>query len=118
MHTPRAAVKPKNCARPAWLPPAPTQAQNLRDSLDAAGMSDVKVAIGLRAGSNSNEEARACGFTEAEGTLGEVFDVVAASDLVILLTSDASQVTSIRGPIYGAERSRISVVSWAVWKHA
>ena len=67
------------------------QAQNLRESLEAAGMSDVKVAIGLRPGSASNDEARACGFTESEGTLGEVFDVVAASDLVILLTSDASQ---------------------------
>ena len=69
-----------------------TQAQNMRDSLEAAGMSDVKVAIGLRAGSASNDEARACGFTEDAGTLGEVFDVVAQSDLVILLTSDASQV--------------------------
>ena len=55
-------------------------------------MSDVKVAIGLRPGSASNDEARACGFTEASGTLGEVFDVVAQSDLIILLTSDASQV--------------------------
>ena len=68
------------------------QAQNLRDSLEAAGMSDVKVTIGLRPNSSSNEEARACGFTEDAGTLGEVFDVVAGSDLVILLTSDASQV--------------------------
>lgn len=68
------------------------QAQNLRDSLDAAGMSDAKVTIGLRPSSASNQEARACGFTEDAGTLGEVFDVVAASDLIILLTSDASQV--------------------------
>lgn len=69
-----------------------SQAQNLRDSLDAAGMTDVKVSIGLRPSSASNAEARACGFTEDAGTLGEVFDVVAKSDLVILLTSDASQV--------------------------
>ncbi len=68
------------------------QAQNLRDSLDAAGMSEAKVTIGLRPSSASNQEARACGFTEEAGTLGEVFDVVAASDLIILLTSDASQV--------------------------
>ena len=68
------------------------QAQNLRDSLDTAGMSEAKVTIGLRPSSASNEEARSCGFTEEAGTLGEVFDVVAASDLVILLTSDASQV--------------------------
>lgn len=68
------------------------QAQNLRDSLEAAGMSDTKVVIGLRKNSASNDEARACGFTEDSGTLGEVFDVVSASDLIILLTSDASQV--------------------------
>ena len=67
------------------------QAQNLRDSLEAAGMSDTKVVIGLRESSASNDEARACGFTEDSGTLGEVFDVVSGSDLVILLTSDASQ---------------------------
>lgn len=72
-------------------PPA-TQAQNIRDSLDAAGLKDVKVAIGLRSTSPSCEEARQCGFTEADGTLGDVFDVVAASDLVILLISDAAQV--------------------------
>ena len=54
-------------------------------------MTDVKVSISLRVSSKSNEEARACNFTEETGTLGEVFDVVAKSDLVILLTSDASQ---------------------------
>lgn len=69
-----------------------TQAQNLRDSLQAAGMSDTKVTIGLRTSSASNDEARACGFSEDDGTLGEVFDVVSKSDLIILLTSDASQV--------------------------
>jgi ketol-acid reductoisomerase len=74
-----------------WGSQAPAQAQNLRDSLEAAGMSDTKVVIGLRKTSASNDEARACGFTEDSGTLGEVFDVVSGSDLVILLTSDASQ---------------------------
>lgn len=67
------------------------QAQNLRDSLEVAGMLGTKVVIGLRTTSSSNDEARACGFTEDSGTLGEVFDVVSGSDLVILLTSDASQ---------------------------
>ena len=57
-------------------------------------MSDTKVVIGLRKTSASNDEARACGFTEDSGTLGEVFDVVSGSDLVILLTSDASQASS------------------------
>ncbi len=54
-------------------------------------MSDTKVTIGLRSSSSSNDEARACGFKEEDGTLGEVFDVCSSSDLVILLTSDASQ---------------------------
>lgn len=54
--------------------------------------SDIKVCIGLRKGSVSEEEARACGFTEEAGTLGEVFDMVSTSELVILLISDAAQV--------------------------
>ena len=53
---------------------------------------DIKVSIGLRGGSKSAEEARQCGFTEQEGTLGEVFDVTSESDLVVLLISDAAQV--------------------------
>lgn len=32
------------------------------------------------------------GFTEADGTLGEVFDVISKSDMVVLLISDAAQV--------------------------
>ena len=74
-----------------WGSQAPAQAQNLRDSFEEAGM-DVKVTIGLRKGSKSAEEAKQCGFTEEQGTLGEVFDVVGDSDLVILLISDAAQV--------------------------
>ena len=41
--------------------------------------------------SKSNEEARACNFTEEDGTLGETFDIIAKSDLVMLLISDAAQ---------------------------
>lgn len=63
----------------------------MRESLQEAG-SDIKVAIGLRGGSPSEAEARACGFTEKDGTLGEVFDLAANSELVILLISDAAQV--------------------------
>ena len=51
-----------------------------------------KVSIGLRSGSASADEARACGFNEKDGTLGEVFDVLAESDFAILLISDAAQV--------------------------
>lgn len=71
-----------------WGSQGPAQAQNLRDSL--AG-TDIKVKVGLRAGSGSMEAARAAGFTEEDGTLGEMFDVVAESDFVILLISDAAQ---------------------------
>lgn len=77
-----------------WGSQAPAQAQNLRDSFAEADM-DVKVTIGLRKGSKSAEEAKQCGFTEEKGTLGEVLDVVADSDLVILLISDAAQVCAI-----------------------
>jgi len=46
--------------------------------------------IGLRRGSKSLEEARAVGFTEETGTLGEVLETVAESDPVLLLISDAA----------------------------
>lgn len=73
-----------------WGSQAPAQAQNLRDSLKEAG-ADINVAIGLRKGSSSFEEAKECGFSEENGTLGEMFDVIKKSDLVILLISDAAQ---------------------------
>jgi ketol-acid reductoisomerase len=74
-----------------WGSQAPAQAQNMRDSFEAAGL-DIKVTIGLRADSPSCTEAEACGFKRADGTLGDVFDVVSSSDLVVLLISDAAQV--------------------------
>ncbi|GLZ02017.1 hypothetical protein [Actinoplanes sp. NBRC 103695] len=70
-----------------WGPQGSAQAQNLRDSL--AGR--LKVAVGLRVGSSSFDAARAAGFSEADGTLGEMFEVIAASDMVLLLISDAAQ---------------------------
>jgi len=73
-----------------WGSQAPAQAQNLKDSL-AAVDSDTKVVIGLREGSSSFAEAKECGFSEEDGTLGEMFDVIKGSDLVILLISDAAQ---------------------------
>lgn len=73
-----------------WGSQAPAQAQNFRDSLAEAGM-DAKVCIGLRPSSTSNDEARKCNFSEEDGTLGETFDVIAKSDLVMLLISDAAQ---------------------------
>lgn len=59
-----------------WGSQAPAQAQNLRDSMEAAGISTT-VSIGLRESSPSWKEAEATGFSKAKGTLGEVLDVVA-----------------------------------------
>jgi len=70
-----------------WGSQGPAQAQNLRDSLEG---SDIIVKVGLRTGSSSAAAARAAGFTEETGTLGEMFEVIASSDLVILLISDAA----------------------------
>ena len=71
-----------------WGSQGPAQAQNLRDSLEGT---DIKVKVGLRPGSSSMDEAREAGFTEDDGTLGEMFEVVRESDLVLLLISDAAQ---------------------------
>lgn len=71
-----------------WSSQGPAQAQNLRDSL--AG-SDIRVVVGLREGSSSVIAARAAGFTEDTETLGEMYQVIATSDLVLILISDAAQ---------------------------
>ena len=71
-----------------WSSQGPAQAQNLRESLAA---SPIRVKIGLRAGSESIAAAEKAGFTEATGTLGEMYRVIAESDLVLLLISDAAQ---------------------------
>jgi ketol-acid reductoisomerase len=71
-----------------WSSQGPAQAQNLRDSLEGT---DIKVKVGLRAGSLSMRKAEAVGFTEANGTLGEMYDVIRESDMVLLLISDAAQ---------------------------
>ncbi|SDP36077.1 ketol-acid reductoisomerase [Actinacidiphila guanduensis] len=75
-----------------WGSQGPAQAQNLRDSLGDA----VKVVVGLRSGSSSLDAARAAGFTEEDGTLGEMYEVIAASDMVLLLISDAAQAEHYR----------------------
>lgn len=71
-----------------WGSQAPAQAQNLADTLEGTG---VQVTIGLRAGSKSFNDARAVGFSEDKGTLGEMYEVIKTSDLVILLISDGAQ---------------------------
>ena len=70
-----------------WGPQGRAQARNLRDSL--AG-TDIRVSVGLRPGSASVADARAHGFTEEDGTLGDWLAVTADSDLVILLIADAA----------------------------
>ena len=47
--------------------------------------------VGLREGSGSWKEAEAAGFSKADGTLGEMYEVISKSDLVVLLISDAAQ---------------------------
>ena len=71
-----------------WGSQGPAQALNLRESLQG---SSITVKVGLRAGSGSMDEARAAGFTEENGTLGEMYSVISESDLVLLLISDAAQ---------------------------
>ncbi|MCD6389068.1 MAG: ketol-acid reductoisomerase [Desulfobulbaceae bacterium] len=71
-----------------WGSQGPAQAQNFRDSLEGT---DIKVKIGLRENSSSIPAAEAAGFTRADNTLGEMYEVIRESDLVMLLISDAAQ---------------------------
>ena len=71
-----------------WSSQGPAQAQNLRDSLEGT---DIKVVIGLRENSNSVPLAEAVGFTRENGTLGEMYQVIRESDMVLLLIADAAQ---------------------------
>jgi ketol-acid reductoisomerase len=64
-------------------------AQNLRESNEGF---NVVVKVGLPEESGSRQKARDAGFTEENGTLGETFDVISESDLVILLIPDSEQV--------------------------
>lgn len=71
-----------------WGSQGPAQAQNLRDSLEGT---DIRVKVGLREGSSSMDAARAAGFTEENGTLGEMYSVIGESEMVLVLISDAAQ---------------------------
>jgi ketol-acid reductoisomerase len=76
-----------------WSSQGPAQAQNLRDSLAGTG---IRVKVGLRANSSSIPQAEKTGFTRDNGTLGEMFEVIAESDLVLLLIADAAQAQTHR----------------------
>ncbi len=71
-----------------WSSQGPAQAKNLRDSLAGTG---ITVKVGLRAGSSSIPSAEASGFTRANGTLGEMYEVIRESDMVLLLIADGAQ---------------------------
>lgn len=49
--------------------------------------------VGLRKGSSSFNEAREAGFSEEKGTLGDIWETISGSDLVLLLISDSAQVS-------------------------
>src|SRR6201995_4085831 len=74
---PKAFAGVKQIGVIGWGSQGPAQAPNLRDSLEGT---DIKVKVGLRAGSASMDEARKAGFDEKTGTLGEMFAVVKESD--------------------------------------
>ncbi|MDR3200366.1 MAG: ketol-acid reductoisomerase [Spirochaetales bacterium] len=85
---PKAFAGVKQIGVIGWGSQGPAQAQNLRDSLEGTGIS---VVVGLRKDSGSWKKAEAAGFSEKEGTLGEMMGVAAKSDIVILLIADAAQ---------------------------
>jgi len=84
---PKAFDKIKQIGVIGWSSQGPAQAQNLRESLEGT---DIRVTVGLREGSSSMQEAEAVGFTAADGTLGEMYDVIRDSDMSLLLISDAA----------------------------
>ena len=76
-----------------WSSQGPAQARNLRDSLAGTG---IRVKVGLRADSPSIASAESVGFSRADGTLGEMYQVIAESDLVLLLIADGAQAENYR----------------------
>lgn len=76
-----------------WSSQGPAQAQNLRDSLMGT---DISVKVGLREGSSSVQGAIESGFTPENGTLGEMYEVIRSSNLVLLLISDAGAVETYK----------------------
>ncbi len=71
-----------------WSSQGPAQAQNLRDSLQG---SSIKVKVGLRKNSPSIPSVEKAGLP-----VGEMYQVIAESDLVLLLISDAAQAENYR----------------------
>src|ERR1700739_1013769 len=63
-----------------WSSQGPAQAQNLRESLAGSG---IRVKVGLRDGSSSIANVEKAGFTEANGTRGGMYEVIAGWALVL-----------------------------------
>lgn len=74
-----------------WSSQGPAQAQNLRDSLAAAG-ADTQVVVGLREGSSSRAAAEAVGFSEKDGTLATPEKAIKGAGMSLLLIADAGLV--------------------------
>lgn len=72
-----------------WSSQGPAQAQNLRESLAAAG-SDTRVVVGLREGSSSRDAAEAAGFDVASNTLMSVEAALGNSSMSLMLIADAA----------------------------
>ena len=76
-----------------WGSQGPAQSLDLHDSLVRTG---IKVKVGLRCNSPHWHDAQEAGFTERDGTLGEMFSVINESDLAIILISDSAQISNRR----------------------
>ncbi|KAK9928671.1 hypothetical protein M0R45_025794 [Rubus argutus] len=63
----------------------PAQAQNLRDSL-----SETKIQLGSGRDPVHFLKARAAGFIEEDATLGDIWETISSSDLVLLLIFDSA----------------------------
>ena len=83
-----------------WGSQGSAQAQNLRDSLEGTG---IKVKIGLRPGSSSAKAAEKAGFTEANGTLGEMQPVKFTSCGAQCVSFQADQVNVYGLAVLGLE---------------
>eukprot|EP01066_Platyproteum_vivax_P018300 Platyproteum_vivax@DN751_c0_g1_i1.p1 len=70
-----------------WGSQGPAQAQNLRESLEG---SQVEVVVGVRPESVATHPANQAGFTQANGTLKSMWEVLAECQLNIVLISDAA----------------------------
>jgi ketol-acid reductoisomerase len=94
-----------------WGSQGPAQAQNLRDTLNVIGREDIKVCVGLRPDSTSIPKAKAAGFSDEDGTLGDPYALAGKSDLIILLVADGGLVHIYHDLLAAAKRGAIIGIS-------